>query len=73
MGKGKQGMKPGDTVLVKSLTTHTQNAQFTFKAPKGKGFVLLVLGATDLEPKVPFDANAALESFGWELRDKEGR
>jgi hypothetical protein len=40
-------------------------AEFTFKAPKGRRFVLLFLGAEAADGSAPMDPNEALKALGW--------
>ena len=67
-------MKIGDVIETTSFTALAGQKprinRFTFKAPKGSRFVLLVLGMqADKNP--PIDLKEALESLGWRLASEE--
>lgn len=64
-------MRVGDVVLTTSLKIRDQPVKPTlelgYKAPKGEGFVVMILGTTD--GKTPFDAEKALNALGWYFKE----
>lgn len=62
-------MGPGSVIHTSSLNRQVfeddgkELARFGYKAPKGKAFVLVLLGA--VEKGKAFDAVAALTALGW--------
>jgi hypothetical protein len=64
-----ESLGPGSVVLTSSFNAQffeddgKELARFGYKAPKGKAFVLVLLGAT--EKGAVFDAIGALKALGW--------
>jgi len=63
-------MHPGSVILTSAFNRQffeedgKEFARFGYKAPKGKAFVFVLLGAT--EKGKSFDAVAALKALGWQ-------
>lgn len=63
-------MHPGSVILTSAFNRQffeddgKELARFGYKAPKGKAFVFVLLGAT--EKGKPFDPVAALKALGWQ-------
>jgi hypothetical protein len=64
-------MRIGDAVLTSHIKDERNHAWRSYKAPKGKRFVLLVLGAVDKDAE-GFDVNAALNALGWHFHEEAG-
>jgi hypothetical protein len=66
-------MEPGAVIRLTHFQHHHRAAQIsaTYKAPKGKVFVALVLGVEEKDGSQEFDPNRALESLGWRFEGGE--
>jgi hypothetical protein len=62
----------GDAILTSYLRDERPNGSRGFKAPKGRRFVLLLLGTVDKQATV-FDVDAALNELGWLFCDSDSR
>lgn len=65
-------MNVGDAVLMRSVKsdhfdkdTGRWAATYTFKAPKGKAFMFVLLGAIDTSDATQFDTEPSLNDLGW--------
>jgi hypothetical protein len=54
----------GDVVNLTSITSYTPTLQATFKPPKGKVFVAVLIGVADKKDPDNFDVEKALNELG---------
>jgi hypothetical protein len=60
----------GSVVTPTNFTHHTPNLQLSFKAPKGKKFVMLLLGVQDKDDQQPLDVIDVMKRLGWTHEDE---
>jgi hypothetical protein len=60
----------GDGIMTAYVRDERPGGWRSFKAPKGKRFVFLLLGTADKDA-ANFDADAALNDLGWHFRDRD--
>lgn len=58
----------GDAIFTGYMKDERAFGWRSFKAPKGKRFVLLLLGTVEKDA-TNFDADAALNALGWHFQD----
>jgi hypothetical protein len=58
-------VRKGDVVRMTSFTHVNPDSQFTFKAPKGRVAVFLLLGEEAKDGSNPLDLVARMKEFGW--------
>lgn len=63
-------MKPGDVIRTTYFQHHDSRMITSWKAEKGKVFVLILLGTEDKDGPEILDPLDALRDLGWELQDK---
>jgi len=65
-------MEPGDIVRLKRFTTVRRNptvvSEATYRAPKGKDFVVLVIGACAPDEDEKALTQTILNGMGWDLQ-----
>jgi hypothetical protein len=68
-------MKIGDLAPMTSCTVvygdKSQSMRLSFKAPKGRRMVFMLLGDEAADGSDPIDGKAVLEAMGWEIRDEK--
>lgn len=64
-------MKNGDVVLMNSFTAQGQGCSASFKPPKGRLAVFLLLGDAEKKDPESFDCEKALRDMGWVRADDE--
>lgn len=66
------GIRPGDSVLMKSFTESGDDWSVSYaKLTGGRKYAFLFLGAGS--PEAPLDANLALNAFGWVFDPQRAR
>lgn len=63
-------MDIGDVVLMAGFTAQGQGCSASFKPPKGRYAVFLLLGDADKKDPETFDCEAALRAMGWVREDE---
>jgi len=63
-------MKPGDVVRLTHFVHHEPTLQTTWKAPKGKVFLAVLIGVENKDGSEPADPVERLKLLGWELQGK---
>lgn len=58
-------MKRGDIVRMTSFTHHEPNMSVSFKAPKGKVAVFILLGEENKDGTDPMDCMNVMHEMGW--------
>jgi hypothetical protein len=68
-------LKRGDVVQMTSMTVRpNEDSSFTFRAPRGKQFVLLLLGVEDKKDAgQKLDCIEVIEQMGWTNKEPEDR
>jgi len=68
-------MEPGDIIRLKRLTTVRRNptliSQVNYRAPKGKDFVVLVIGACAPDEDAKALTQTILNGLGWDLQPEQ--
>lgn len=64
-------MKTGDVVLMNSFLAQGEGCSVSFKLPKGRQAVFLLLGDADKKDPESFDCEKALRDMGWVRVDDE--
>lgn len=61
----------GSVLPMKSMKIVIQDGQghLEYKAPKGKQFVLLLMGVEDINSENKINADEFLKSMGWEFKN----
>lgn len=63
-------MIKGDVVLMNGFTAQGRNCSASFKPPKGRYAVFLLLGDADKKDPESFDCDKALRDMGWVKADE---
>ena len=61
-------MKPGDVIRLTHFVHHNPNMQMTYKAPKGKVFLAVLIGVENKDGSDPADPLDLLKLLGWEMQ-----
>lgn len=61
-------MKPGDVIRLTHFVHYNPNVQMTYKAPKGKVFLAVLIGAENKDGSDPADPLELLKLLGWEMQ-----
>jgi len=61
---------PGDIINMASFTAYQPNVQASFKAPRGRVAVFMLLGDADKKSPDTFDCHKALNDLGWHREDE---
>ena len=61
-------MKPGDVIRLTHFVHYNPNMQMTYKAPKGKVFLAVLIGVENKDGSDPADPLELLKLLGWEMQ-----
>ena len=64
-------MNPGDVIRLTHFMHYETDAQFTYKAPKDKVFLAVLLGVENKDGTDPADPLKLLELLGWQRPTEE--
>ncbi len=68
-------METGDIIRVRTVTTIRRSklvqSEVKYRAPKGKEFVLLVIGAATPDEDIGALSTKVLNALGWDLRPED--